>query len=479
MADEAEELSTTEKIVRLAASQIGLLEDDEKRVNKICSALRNEYVKYTWQLSTLDSSQWKELGAPIGLAAAVRNIDSDHGKDSIAKSLGSAVKDDDFNHTSRHVEREKRAIRSQRTQRFPSILRPTRNDNGFLISEDDEENSEQDKSKTIDTDDGVMKAKEMDKTNASNHAPSSLWQMIRAYKTVRLARPFPMTVQFRTALLHSKSGDDLKAHSVFCLELFVVVSALLTGAAVEMWGAFPQDNVLPDGTQTDEPYIPQSMAFIFHALSCITLLIQIIMTMCWVFLLFVASAVTPSNFDKFFYMNQYVLSASFSWLQIGLISFVLSIGTLFSAQIFAIATNQIILKFLGILFPATIAICMTFWVHQATSYMGRMAFHGMLLADNVEISDAWDGEKTSGKWHKEAEEALCQSFYQKNHSDEADDQVLDWYYLNQKTSHTRGRNKGGGESAHQPIEAIANKNHLFGQEYAVPKFRERNSPNLN
>jgi hypothetical protein len=62
--------SSAETVVRDAASRIGL--NDLTKVDCVCQKMRLEFVKEDWQLPAIDSSQWKELRAPIGLVAAIR-----------------------------------------------------------------------------------------------------------------------------------------------------------------------------------------------------------------------------------------------------------------------------------------------------------------------------------------------------------------------------------------------------------------------
>jgi hypothetical protein len=275
-------------------------------------------------------------------------------------------------------------------------------------------------------------------------------------------------------MLHSKSGDELKAHTVFMMELFVFVSALLTGAAVEMWGAFPQDYVLsfdkaassPTG---DEPFVPLEMAFVFHCLSCITLLVQIVMTMAWVFSLLVASSVSRDHFPKFFQQIQYVLSWFYTLTEIGLFSFILNVGALFSAQIHSMVTDVLVLRVLGVGFPIVIVMTSGFLVHQITSYMGRVAYHGMLLSDKVVVADQQteddlddDSSAESGRLARKAEELLCKSFYQTSKNMD-EDKVLD-LYLTANISRERKR-------AMLLPPPSGTRKHLFGQAYGVPKFQ--------
>jgi hypothetical protein len=64
--------SSAERRVREAASRIGL--EDAALLDTVCTKMRQEFVVQAWQLPALEWSQWKSLQAPIGLAAAVRQL---------------------------------------------------------------------------------------------------------------------------------------------------------------------------------------------------------------------------------------------------------------------------------------------------------------------------------------------------------------------------------------------------------------------
>jgi len=65
----ASEPSSAEHSVRKVASRLGI-----PNVEHVVEQMKQEYVLTDWQLSALDSFQWKSLGAPIGLAVAVHQI---------------------------------------------------------------------------------------------------------------------------------------------------------------------------------------------------------------------------------------------------------------------------------------------------------------------------------------------------------------------------------------------------------------------
>jgi hypothetical protein len=183
--------------------------------------------------------------------------------------------------------------------------------------------------------------------------------------------------------------------------------------------------------------------------------------MAWVFSLLVASSVSPGHFPKFFQQIQYVLSWFYTMTQIGLFSFILNVGVLFSAQIFSTATNPLVLRVLGCWFPAVIIIPSGFLAHQVTSYMGRVAYHGMLLSDKVADKQTEDLDSAeSGSLARKTEELLCKSFYQASETED-DDKVLD-LYLTTNISRVSKRDI---------LLPPSGRKHLFGQAYGVPKFQ--------
>ena len=88
--DDGTTMTSAEILVRKAAWQIGFGEDDtvdknnrvsiivnknnQNRLNQICQRLMDEYLLEDWQLPALEASQWKELGAPMGLMASIRAL---------------------------------------------------------------------------------------------------------------------------------------------------------------------------------------------------------------------------------------------------------------------------------------------------------------------------------------------------------------------------------------------------------------------
>jgi hypothetical protein len=167
---------------------------------------------------------------------------------------------------------------------------------------------------------------------------------------------------FMRGILHAKSGDDLKAHTLCSMELFVVVAALLTGAAVELWGLFPQDLVADDSPKDGLPDVPRAIAFLFHILSCVMVLLQLLSSFLWVGSLFVLAPVSPANFPKYIHQVQSAISYFFSLTLFGTLLFVANVRVLFAAMTWASTTDPLIEILVGILLPTLIVIPLTYFV---------------------------------------------------------------------------------------------------------------------
>lgn len=218
-----------EQVVRQVATIIGV---DEETVNKICSRMDEEFVQQEWQLAALDASEWKALGAPIGLAAAIRKLASvDDSNPSGRRESKSAATPALLSSRSPYAQQLTDATKGAREETAhyePNVFKPTKLKS---VSEDDDDDSK------IETG-SAAKLHELPKTPRSMFAIlyDNHREMWRAFHSMT----FPMSHTFNRALLHSKTGDDLKAHTVFSIEIGVVSAALLLGASIEMWGSFPQ-----------------------------------------------------------------------------------------------------------------------------------------------------------------------------------------------------------------------------------------------
>jgi hypothetical protein len=234
----AESFNSTpsKQVVRQVATIIGV---DEAIVENVCQRMDEEFILQEWQLSALDASEWKALRAPIGLAAAIRKLASVEDRNDASRTNKSVSAPSVISSRSPYAQRLTDATKgSFANRRDPKDAKSAE----MSIKIIDEEKERQGGS---DEDDASKIDAESGRTKPPPTKPHSLFKLL--YKNHREAckafhsTTFPLSDTFDRALLHAKSGADLKAHTVFKLEIGVVVAALLLGAAIELWGVFPQD----------------------------------------------------------------------------------------------------------------------------------------------------------------------------------------------------------------------------------------------
>jgi hypothetical protein len=244
-------------------------------------------------------------------------------------------------------------------------------------------------------------------------------------------RAFPTSGLFQQALIHSKSGAELKAHTVFVMELSVLTSALILGAAVELWGAFPMDMVSDAPDDMSVPYVPRALALVYHFLSCASLFINLLCTSGWIWTLHATAAISPEKFHKFLIQTRYPFSYFTAFSECGQTIFVVNIALLCGAMIAATTTSHMV-RTLGYYLPIIVLFLGCKFVHNLTSYIGRVAYHGLLLMDT-------DAEPVMNRKEKgdssicedrgcavQAEEEITKSF--RRHKILCEDRVLDVYH---------------------------------------------------
>ena len=195
------------------------------------------------------------------------------------------------------------------------------------------------------------------------------------------------------------------------------------------------------------PYVPQSMAFVFHSLSAIALLMQFLMTIGWVGCLVIAGAVSPAHFTK--YMNQIDRAIVYfhKLTEIGTICFILNVGVLFSAMIWSTSTNTLVLNLVGLLLPPVVILPTAFTLYHMVSFMGRVAYHGLLMADSDPNQtsagflreEKEEKDDTYGDIARESEVELSTDFYQDETMD--NDKVLDLYVLAKREAASNAANE--------------------------------------
>jgi hypothetical protein len=438
-----------EKVIREVADIIGA---DDKTVDQICENMEKELILQEWQLSTLEASEWKALGAPIGLAAAIRKLTSF----------------DDNEAASAHRPRETEAPPNVLTSRSTYAKRLTAATKGLSSSHDEESHPKN-------TEYGSNIEEGQAEVHMKN-SPNTLFQVL--YQTRRDAlkalhsTAFPMSQTFDRALLHGKSGSDLKAHTVFKMEIGVVVSALLVGAAIELWGVFPQDAIAWDKSSIPnggEPYVPYQMALVFNALSGLTILVQLVSVFMNVGQLFVATAVADNKFSKFFLQTTCTTAWTNGLFQLGCSAFILNIGILVMALTVSTTSHRATILICGMIIPAMIVIACEVLFHMIVTFVGRTAFNGYLLVphENPNTDDII-GNVTSAV---NAEKAMCQDYYQNLNAN--DEEVLDRCHRLTRL-HTHARSTQGVESKtirNSKLIVPTTTKHNIGTDY-FPKFRE-------
>jgi hypothetical protein len=248
------------------------------------------------------------------------------------------------------------------------------------------------------------------------------------------------------------------------------------GAAIEMWGVFPQDSVawdkssIPDG---GEPYVPYAMALVYNALSGLTILVQLVSVFMNVGRLFVATAVDEKKFARFFQQTACTTAWTNGLFQLGCSAFIMNIGILVMALTVATTSHRPTILVCGMIIPAMIIIPCEVLFHMIVTFVGRTAFNGYLLVPHENPnSDDLNGKVTSAV---NAENAMCQNYFQDLNAN--DEEVLDrCHQLRQ--SHTNARSIHGMERKtirNSKLNVPTATKHNIGTDY-FPKFQEPQKP---
>jgi hypothetical protein len=530
--------SSAEDWTRRVSARIGI--DNSELVDTICNNLSQEYIREEWQLTALDSHQWQQLGAPMGLAAAIRQLSAvlETGaannnstasavpatKPSLPSVISSASRlESSSGYNSGHGKRTSSMMRpsflppsSPRTLRKSTMVRTNNNSgtsgnrtssidsSGRIMStattamlealyENETSNFAEEEEEEYPIQAGELPfgdeeapapvnitteaPPEGNKTSSSTSSSSSNQQATtpstgaaaipdddippampvcaftfrKRYQQFhklptnsRSTRSFPATSRFQQALLHSKSGPELKSHTVFWMELSILASALFLGAAVEMWGAFPLDkvndgplwapNVMNNNEMEQEPHVPRTLAIVYHFVACATLIVQLFVTSGWIWILHATAAVSPFKFHSFLIQTRYVFTYFLAFSEIGMVLLTANICLLFSSMVAATTNDPIVLQLCYYMPVALIGLgCMI--VHHFTSFIGRIAYHGLLLMDEdpqhvlAKLKQQQEEQRCNGTTcgsAKQAEADMADSFHHHNILCEA--RVLDVYH---------------------------------------------------
>jgi hypothetical protein len=115
------------------------------------------------------------------------------------------------------------------------------------------------------------------------------------------------------------------------------------------------------------------------------LIIQLLCTSGWIWSLHATAAVSPHKFHKFLIQTRYPFSNFLKFSEFGHLVFTANICVFFGAMISATTTN-LILRQIGYYLPVLVLFAGCLLVHKFTSYIGRVAFHGLFLMDH-EVPD--------------------------------------------------------------------------------------------
>ena len=203
---------------------------------------------------------------------------------------------------------------------------------------------------------------------------------------------FPLSQQFRKAILHSKKGNEVKSHTIFTMEMNILSCALILGAAVELWGIFPFDVVASDGMDVDDdvPYVPKMWALLYHLFSCISILIQVLSASGWIWTLYAAGAVSPAKFKSFMIQIETPFGILMTVTEMGENIFCINVSFLLAAIIASTTTNTI-WRWLGFWAPLVFVLVVCKFFNYLATFIGRVAYHGMMLCDNNSILNGEDG----------------------------------------------------------------------------------------
>lgn len=137
------------------------------------------------------------------------------------------------------------------------------------------------------------------------------------------------------------------------MELSILASALFLGAAVEMWGAFPLDNVndgplwstdMMSGKMEQDPHVPRTLAIVYHFVARSTLIIQLTLTSGWIWILHSTTAVSTLKFHQFLLQIRYIFTYIMYFAELGVFLLNANICLLFSSMLAATTHDLVVLQ---------------------------------------------------------------------------------------------------------------------------------------
>jgi hypothetical protein len=370
-------------LVRQAGVDVGI-DPEDSLLDEVVKNMKAEHIVHVWQVGLLDSSQWKALGAPMGLGVAIRALVS--ASQAEEESQIGPPKTEPIRFSSGLTSRSSVAInRNDHTSsRVSSSFRS--NNHHSLLNKHTPSHRMKDQSKEEQAD-GAQEEEEESEAAVPVTSPTKKCNgdcVATCFKDMmNTALPvdhscFVMSKLFNQALLHSKSGADLKAHTMFVIELSVLASALFLGAAIELWGAFPLDAVSSGPDQ--DGGVPQGLAVAFNMTSSLLIISQLTCACGWIWSLRVICAVAPNKFHQYVVETRHFADLINSISVVGFALFSIDLFLLLTACSLAVTNNWVVNGIvLGIVLMLFFAGFMM--VHKITSFLGRVAYHGLLLTD--------------------------------------------------------------------------------------------------
>ncbi|CAJ1936315.1 unnamed protein product [Cylindrotheca closterium] len=452
-----------ENVVREVADILGA---EEKLINQMCENMEKELILQEWQLSALEASEWRLLGAPIGVAAAIRKLASEDAQrgsnfESFRKNEAPASM---FSTRSTFAKSLTQAVRAGNEAESPASEHLTSIRGANEQSTRDHQTIEE-----------AAEIEESDRGVFGKSTPT-LFQMLYSsgcdvFRAL-YSKPFPMSSTFDRALLHSKSGADLKAHTVFKLEIGVVAAALLLGASIEMWGLFPADAVDWQATAPadgGEPVVPYVIALIYNSISGLVIFTELLSVFMNVGQLMVTTAVAETKFPQFFQQLSATSGYTNGLFQLGLNGFIINIVILMVAQTAAVTSNRTIMLICGWIVPAVIIIPCGLAFHVILSFVGRSAFNGYLLVKDEVPKNGPDLDKSIDAI--KIEQVLCRNYFENVSTNDEEvlnrsEQLKQQHFLRKRTMNEESRTIRNSRM----IVPLAKK-HNVGADY-FPKFQE-------
>lgn len=465
---EGSSASVAEQLVREVSSRIGI---DDITVKLICDNMQHHCIREEWQVSSLDSLEWQQLGAPIGLAVAIRKLSLPSVEDARNSASGNSFPSViprpssrfenpppmNMGTSSRSGEGRvwnSTVLHASMVSNLESSL--TTNNGGIFTVPDDEEDPASAPAPvqgsvppSFSSSLARASSSKCDSKCARPRCMRTFYYAYRQYNKLpgntRTMRSFPATERFDQALLLTKNGHELKAFTVFWMELAILASALFLGAAVEMWSTFPMDAVNDGplwadskGTMKQMPHVPRTLAIVYHFVAGSCLIVHLFVTVGWIWILHATAAVSPNKFHIFLMQTRLIFNYFLAFAEVGSFLLTANICLLFSSMVAATTTDPIVLQICYYL-PVGLMIVGYCIVHHFTSYIGRAAYHGLLLMDDDPdhlIQERQDGTYVAGSGAGLAETMLAGAF--EKHHVFCENEALDFYYQTATTTSAQG-----------------------------------------